>query len=99
MLKKKQAYTVAVLGATGAVGKESLELSEERNFPDRHVAALFVETFGRRGAHVSGQEYQVEELTEASSFAGVDIAFISATDAISRDYGGAIGCGWYRGHR
>ena len=33
MLKKKQAYTVAILGATGAVGKESLEILEERNFP------------------------------------------------------------------
>ena len=30
MLKKKKAYTVAVLGATGAVGKESLEILEER---------------------------------------------------------------------
>ena len=26
MLKKKSAYTVAILGATGAVGKESLEI-------------------------------------------------------------------------
>ena len=33
MLKKKKAYTVAVLGATGVVGKESLEILEERKFP------------------------------------------------------------------
>ena len=37
MLKKKPAYTVAILGATGAVGKESLEILEERKFP---LAAL-----------------------------------------------------------
>ena len=33
----------------------------------------------------------MEELTEASSFAGVDIVFISATDAISREYGARLG--------
>ncbi|MGZ9140649.1 MAG: aspartate-semialdehyde dehydrogenase, partial [Nitrospira sp.] len=33
----------------------------------------------------------VEELTESSSFEGVDLAFISATDAISKDYGQRLG--------
>ncbi len=38
-----------------------------------------------------GREYTVEELTDSSSFDGVDIAFISATDAISREYGHRLG--------
>ena len=37
------------------------------------------------------KEWIVEELTESSSFEGVDLAFISATDAISKDYGQRLG--------
>ena len=33
MLKKKSAYIVAVVGATGAVGTEMIEVLEERKFP------------------------------------------------------------------
>jgi aspartate-semialdehyde dehydrogenase len=33
MLKKKPGYAVAIVGATGAVGKETLEILEERKFP------------------------------------------------------------------
>ena len=37
------------------------------------------------------KEWKVEELTESLSFEGVDLAFISATDAISKDYGQRLG--------
>lgn len=91
MLKKKSAYTVAILGATGAVGKESLEILEERNFP---LAGLRLFSSKRSAGEVmtcQGKEWTVEELTESSSFAGVDFAFISATDAISKEYGPRLG--------
>ncbi len=91
MLKKKLAYTVAILGATGAVGKESLEILEERNFP---LAGLRLFASKRSAGEVmtcQGKEWTVEELTESSSFAGVDFAFISATDAISKEYGPRLG--------
>ena len=91
MLKKKSAYTVAILGATGAVGKESLEILEERNFP---LAALRLFASKRSAGEVmscQGKEWTVEELTESSSFAGVDFAFISATDTISKEYGPRLG--------
>ncbi|OQW67916.1 MAG: aspartate-semialdehyde dehydrogenase [Nitrospira sp. ST-bin5] len=91
MLKKKSAYTVAILGATGAVGKESLEILEERNFP---LAALRLFASKRSAGEVmtcQGKEWTVEVLTESSSFAGVDFAFISATDAISKEYGPRLG--------
>ncbi len=91
MLKKKSAYTVAILGATGAVGKESLEILEERNFP---LAALRLFASKRSAGEVmtcQGKDWTVEELTESSSFAGVDFAFISATDAISKEYGPRLG--------
>jgi aspartate-semialdehyde dehydrogenase len=38
-----------------------------------------------------GREWKVEELTPSSSFAGVDVALISATDEISKEYGNKLG--------
>ncbi|MDH4082546.1 MAG: aspartate-semialdehyde dehydrogenase [Nitrospira sp.] len=91
MIKKKSGYTVAILGATGAVGRETLEILEERKFP---MIDLRVFASTRSAGEVMaclGREYTVEELTDSSSFDGVDIAFISATDAISREYGHRLG--------
>jgi len=91
MLKKKPGYVLAILGATGAVGKETLEILEERKFP---LASLRLFASKRSAGGVmscQGQEWKVEELTPESSFAGVDFALISATDAISRDYGQRLG--------
>ncbi len=91
MLKKKSGYVVAILGATGAVGKETLEILEERKFP---LASLRLFASKRSAGEVmpcQGKEWKVEELTPESSFAGVDVAFISATDAISREYGQRLG--------
>ena len=91
MLKKKSGYVVAILGATGAVGKETLEILEERKFP---LASLRLFASKRSAGEVmpcQGKEWKVEELTTESSFAGVDFALISATDAISREYGQRLG--------
>jgi aspartate-semialdehyde dehydrogenase len=91
MIKKKPGYTVAILGATGAVGKETLEILEERKFP---LASLRLFASKRSVGEVmtcQGKEWKVEELTESSSFEGVELAFISATDAISKDYGQRLG--------
>lgn len=91
MLKKKSQYVVAVVGATGAVGKETLEILEEREFP---LASLRLFASKRSAGEVlscQGKEWKVEELRPDVSFAGVDIAFISATDDISREYGQRLG--------
>ena len=91
MLKKKTGYVLAILGATGAVGKETLEILEERKFP---LASLRLFASKRSAGEVvtcQGKEWKVEELTADSSFAGVDIALISATDAISKEYGQKLG--------
>lgn len=91
MIKKKPGYTVAILGATGAVGQETLEILEERKFP---LARLRLFASKRSAGEVmtcQDKEWIVEELTESSSFEGVDLAFISATDAISKDYGQRLG--------
>ena len=91
MLKKKPRYVVAILGATGAVGKETLEILEERKFP---LSSLRLFASKRSAGEVmpcQGKEWKVEELTPESSFSGVDFALISATDVVSRDYGQRLG--------
>ncbi|TKB89878.1 MAG: aspartate-semialdehyde dehydrogenase [Nitrospira sp.] len=91
MIKKKSGYTVAILGATGAVGQETLEILEERKFP---LASLRLFASKRSAGEVmtcQDKEWTVEELAESSSFEGVDLAFISATDAISKEYGQRLG--------
>ena len=47
MLKKKSGYVVAILGATGAVGKETLEMLEERKFPLAALRPVCLDSFGR----------------------------------------------------
>ncbi len=91
MLKKKKAYTVAIIGATGAVGKESLEILEERKFPIESLRLFASKRSAGESLSCQGKSYRVEELAERSSFNGVDLAFVSATDAISRDYGAKLG--------
>jgi aspartate-semialdehyde dehydrogenase len=91
MIKKKSGYTVAILGATGAVGRETLEILEERKFPMTDLKLFASNRSAGEVMTCLGREYTVEELTDSSSFDGVDIAFISATDAISREYGHRLG--------
>ena len=81
--------TIAVVGATGAVGAEFLRLIQERYGEQRYAKPPRLRLMaskrsaGKRIA-VGGEELVVEEAT-SDSFEGVDIAFISATSAVSRD--------------
>jgi len=91
MLKKKPAYTIAILGATGAVGKETLEILEERKFPIESLRLFASKRSAGNAMPCQGCEWKIEELTPAASFAGVDFALISATDEISKEYGRKLG--------
>ena len=79
---------VVIVGATGAVGAVALEVLAQRNFP---MASLRLtaspRSVGKRLAF-NGTEIAVEA-TRPDIFAACDIAFISATDDISRDMGAA----------
>lgn len=91
MIKQKPGYMVAILGATGAVGKETLEILEERKFPLTGLRLFASKRSAGEVMTCQDKEWEVEELTESSSFEGVDLAFISATDAISKEYGQRLG--------
>ena len=73
-------YNVAILGATGAVGQEFINLIEERNFPFSGMRLLASSRSAGKKLMVAGKEYVVEEAT-ANSFAGVDIALFAGGSA------------------
>jgi len=67
-------YRVAVVGATGMVGRMMLKVLEERNFP---ISDLFLFASGRSAGQkltFQGKEYTVEELNENSFDRGIDFA-------------------------
>ncbi|MBP2642610.1 MAG: asd [Firmicutes bacterium] len=69
-------YNVAILGATGAVGQEFLELIEERNFPYNELRLLASKRSAGKKIEFMGKTYTVEEAT-ADSFKGVDFALFA----------------------
>lgn len=77
MLKKKEKYTFAVVGATGAVGNEMISILEERDFPIENVRFFASERSEGILLKFKGQDIPVETLKE-DSFYGIDIALFSA---------------------
>ena len=75
---------VAIVGATGAVGRVALQVLEERAFP---LASLRVCASPRslgKTLRFRGEDLVVEEANTAL-FAACDLAFVSATTAVSRE--------------
>ena len=73
-------YKVAILGATGAVGQEFLNLIEERQFPFGELKLLASKRSAGTKIDFMGKTYTVEEATE-NSFEGVDIALFAGGSA------------------
>ena len=73
-------YNVAILGATGAVGQEFLNLIEERNFPFANLKMLASKRSAGKKIQFMGKEYTVEETTE-DSFKDVQIALFAGGSA------------------
>ncbi|MBQ1249898.1 MAG: aspartate-semialdehyde dehydrogenase [Selenomonadales bacterium] len=73
-------YSVAILGATGAVGQEFLRLMEERNFPFGELKMLASKRSAGKKITFMGKEYTVEEATD-DSFKGVEIALFAGGSA------------------
>lgn len=78
-------FSVAVVGATGAVGTVMLRVLEERGFPVTRLLPLASERSAGRELDYLGKPCRVERLTE-DSFGGVDIALFSAGGSRSRAY-------------
>jgi aspartate-semialdehyde dehydrogenase len=93
MLKKKSKYVVAVAGATGAVGREMIEILGERNFPVSELVPLASERSAGERVEFSGKHWTVKQLGK-NSFKGVDIALFSAGAERSLEFApAAVGSG------
>lgn len=79
-------YTVAVVGATGAVGAEMVGILEERNFPVSKLIPVASEDSVGKWVEFKGRQEPLHILSK-DVFAGVDIALFSAGNAVSREYG------------
>jgi len=78
-------YKVAIVGATGLVGREFIKVLEERNFPMASIELLASDRSAGRKLFVANQEVEVKETT-AESFHGIDIALFSAGAEVSRHF-------------
>lgn len=76
---------VAVLGATGLVGREMLRVLEERAFPVDEIVLLASERSAGRKLPFKGEEIVVQRVVE-SAFNGVDIALFSAGSKASKSW-------------
>lgn len=77
MLKKKEKYIVAVVGATGAVGTEMIATLEQRDFPIEKIRLFASDRSTGKTLQYKGQDIKVEALSE-TCFQGIDIALFSA---------------------
>ncbi len=76
---------VAVVGATGAVGREILDTLARRDFPHTEIRALASSRSAGTTVDFGNRSLTVQELTE-NSFAGVDLALFSAGGATSEKF-------------
>ena len=80
---------IAVLGATGAVGREMLKVLQERQFPINQIKALASSRSAGMKLPFGDRELIVEEATE-NSFEGMDIVLGAASNALAKQLAPAI---------
>ena len=88
MIAMKQ-YTVAILGATGAVGREMMKILEEREFPISELHLLASARSAGKILSWKGQDLTIEEASE-EAFAGMDIVLGAAENDIAKKFAPAI---------
>ena len=82
-------YTVAVLGATGAVGQEMMRILEERNFPVGKLIPLASARSAGKTLKFRGEDVVIREACDAA-FEGVDIVLGAAENDIAEKFAPAI---------
>ena len=82
-------YTVAVLGATGAVGQEMISILEERNFPVGKLIPLASARSAGKTIKFKGEDVTIG-LACDEAFEGVDIVLGAAENDIAKQFAPAI---------
>ncbi len=85
MFKKKAKYVVAITGATGTVGRETVEILEERKFPVEELVLLASEQSEGERIAFHGRNVVVRKITR-DSFKNVDIALFSTNAEHSLEF-------------
>ena len=80
--------SIAVVGATGAVGTLILRLFEERNFPFKKITFLASARSVGKTVTFKGKEHKVELLCP-EAFDGIDLAIGSTPDEVAAEF-----CPW-----
>lgn len=78
--------SVAIVGATGVVGREMIEVLEERQFPYSALTLLASERSAGEVIELGDKEFTVQAIGP-DSFKGIDIALFSAGAKVSEQYG------------
>ncbi len=78
-------YSVAVAGATGAVGNEMISILEEREFPVTEIKLLASDRSEGKKLEFGGKDITVTK-TDSNSFNGIDIALFSAGADRSKEF-------------
>ncbi len=76
---------VAVVGATGLVGRKMLQVLEERKFPVKTIRLLASSKSAGTELPFLGIKHRVETLTEGS-FKGIEVALFSAGASVSKQF-------------
>ena len=82
-------YTVAILGATGAVGQEMIKVLQERNFPVGKLIPLASRRSAGKKLLFRGEEVTIQEACD-TAFEGVDIVLGAAENDIAKRFAPAI---------
>jgi len=82
-------YTVAVLGATGAVGQEMMNILAERNFPIKELIPLASARSAGKTLKFKGEDVVIREACD-TAFEGVDIVLGAAENDIAEKFAPAI---------
>lgn len=77
---------VAIVGATGMVGRTFLKVLDERNFDIENLYLFSSKKSAGSTIEFRGKEYLVEELTEDSFKKDIDIALFSAGGSVSKEF-------------
>lgn len=80
----QELLSVAVVGATGALGAELLDVLEERGFPISQLVPIATDRSLGREVEYAGDAYPVE--TEVESLEGLDLVFLCAPPEVSLEY-------------
>ena len=79
-------FKIAIVGATGLVGRSFIKVLEEKNLPIESYTLFASKKTAGTKLKLLGKEYEVQELTENSFDAGFDYALFSAGGDVSKKY-------------